>query len=193
MTFKISNEKIQQDCELLEKFVKADNEILLYFYENYLPMVSRYICKNGGSEEDARDVFQEALMALYKQVKSGNFRLSASLKTYIFSICRYQWLKSFRKNERYESLPEDHTLIDLDSDAIKMLEKAEKFVLLQFHLSKLNSTGQLIMELYFKKYSTAKIAETLGLSKAYVKKRKYECKKELIKSIQNDLRFDELK
>jgi RNA polymerase sigma factor (sigma-70 family) len=192
MLSKLTKNK-DSEVGLLERFVKADSETLLYLYKNYLPSITRYVCTNGGNEEDARDVFQEALLVLYKQTKTGNFKLSASLKTYIFSVCRFQWLKCIRKNKRIESLTEGFEVIDLNSDAVKLLEKAEKFVLLQSHLSRLSSTSQQIMDLYFQKYSTQQIADKLGLSKLYVKKRKYELKKELIESIQNDSRYCEMK
>ncbi len=98
-----------------------------------------------------------------------------------------------RKTKRIEPLADEFEMTKLDIDVINIIEKAEKFVLLWTHLSKLNSTSQQIMNLYFLKHSTQEIAKILGLSKQFVKKRKYEIKKELIESIQNDLRFQELK
>lgn len=193
MPSKFSEEKLQNEHKLLDRFLKADSKVLTSFYHKYLPDVVGYVCRNGGNEEDARDIFQEALLVLYKQAKSKDFYLSASLKTYIFSICRFQWLKSIRKNKRIESLLEDVEIVDLNSDVIQLIEKAEKFVLLQSHLSKLSATSQQILDLHFQKYSTEEIADALGLSKLYVKKRKYESKKELTESMQNDSRYNELK
>jgi len=193
MPTNFSEEKLQDEVALLESFVKADSEALYYLYQAYVPGIIKYVSNNGGNEGDARDVCQEALMALYKQVKSGKFSLTASLKTYIFSICRYQWLKNIRKHKRIESLGEDVELMDLNDDIINQTEKAEKFVLLQSHMSKLSGTSQKILDLHFQKYSTEEIADELGLSKLYVKKRKYECKKELIESVRNDSRYNELK
>lgn len=188
-----TGEKLDYEYNLLDRFTKADSDVLDLFYTTYLPGVMKYVCRNGGNEDDARDVFQEALLVLYKQANSGKFHLSSGLETYIFSICRFQWLKHLRKNNRIESLPENLELTDLNPDVFQVIEKAEKFVLLQSHLTKLSTTGQQILNLHFQKYSTEEIAETLGLSKLYVKKRKFECKKELIESMQNDLRFNELK
>jgi len=192
MDSQLSDEKFQNDYKLLNRFVKSDSDTLLFLYKTYLPSIINYVGKNGGNEDDARDVFQEALMALYKQAKSGKFQLTASLKTYIFTICRYQWLKSIRKNKRVEHLIEDYEITDLNSDTFHKIEKAERFVLLKSHLSKMSDSNQKLLELYFQKYSTEEIAKTLGLSKLYVKKKKYECKKTLIESIRSDPRFKEL-
>ncbi len=188
MPVKLSGERLKEEQILLDGFVKSEREILLLFYESYLPIVINYIRKNGGNEEDARDVFQEALLVLYKQAKSGKFVLLASLKTYIFSICRHQWLKLLRKNQRVESFDESLEIIDLSSDIVQLVEKAERFRLLQTHLSKMSESSQQILNLHFQAYSTEEIANELGLSKLYVKKIKTEYLKELIESIWNDSR-----
>ena len=130
MSTKLTGKKLQNESKLLDGFGKADSEILFYFYETHLQSVIKYVCKNGGNEDDALAIFKEALMVLYKQAKSGELNLSASLKTYIFSICRYQWLKSIKKNQRIESLSKDIELIDLNSDIVQQIEKAEKFRLI---------------------------------------------------------------
>ncbi len=193
MPTKLSGERLKKEYKLLDGFLKAESEILLTFYKTHLPGIVNYVCKNGGNEEDARDVFQEALLVLYKQAKLGELNLSASLKTYIFSICRFQWLKSIRKNKRIESFGEELELTDLNSDIVQHIEKAERYRLLQTHLSKMSDSSQQILKLHFQKYSTEEIANELGLSKLYVKKRKYECKKKLIESIRNDSCYNELK
>ncbi len=185
----------QSDTEnkLLSAFLQADSKAISNIYENCLPHISKYICGNGGSHDDARDVFQEALLALYKQARESNFVLTASIKTYIFSICRYQWLKILRKNKKVESFVEDFDVQDLDCNIILNIEKSERFLILQNHLAKLNGNSRKILELHLQKYSSDEIAAQLGLSRLYVKKKKFECKKQLIESIKMDLRFKELK
>jgi RNA polymerase sigma factor (sigma-70 family) len=187
----LNMDNLEEEQYLLENFIKADNKIIVHLYKSYLPCVTKYILNNGGIEEDARDVFQEALIVLYKQIKSKDISLTASLKTYIFSICRYRWLNNLRKNKRIESFNKEMELIDLNSDIIFQMEKAERYRLLQVHLSKLSPTDQKILNLYFQKKSTEEIADLLGLSKLYVKKQKYLSKRKLIKSIQSDLSYKE--
>jgi RNA polymerase sigma factor (sigma-70 family) len=190
--FSPSEDILLNEKELLSSFLNADDKTVLFLYKTCLPSISKYICKNGGSQDDARDVFQEALMALYKQAKDSNFKLSASIKTYIFSICRYQWLKTLRKNKRIESLSENFDLPDIDNNIVNHLEKAERFVILQDHISKFSNNNRKILELHFQKYSTDEIADKLGLSRLYVKKKKFECKKQLTESLKRDLRYIEI-
>ena len=186
------DDRYLDDNKLLSAFVQADSKATSKMYEKYLPMVVKYICRNNGSYEDARDVFQEALMALYKQAQGKQFVLTVSLKTYIFSICRYQWLKVLRKNKKVESLEEDFDLQDIDSNINSHLERAEQFLLLHNHISKFSGNNRKILELHFQKYSTGEIATQLGLSKSYVKRKKFECKKQLIESIKLDIRYKDI-
>ena len=55
---------VSGDEKLLSAFLKADSRAVAYLYKEYLPSISKYICNNGGTPEDARDIFQEALLAL---------------------------------------------------------------------------------------------------------------------------------
>ena len=181
------------DKKLLNALAQADNEAILYMYKNFLPLVSKYIYSNGGSHEDAKDVFQEAIMALYKQAQGNKLVLTTSIKTYMFSICRYQWLKILRKNKKVDSLAEDFDLQDIDSNIIVHLEKAERYLILQNNISKFQGNNLKILELHLQKYSTDEIAKQLGLSRLYVKRKKFECKKQLIESIKMDLMYKELK
>jgi RNA polymerase sigma factor (sigma-70 family) len=188
----LSENIVFSEKKLLSAFIKADNKTTLYLYKTCLPSVSNYICRNGGSDDDARDVFQEALLALYKQAQESTFVLTASIKTYLFSICRYQWLKTLRKNKRLEPLRENFDLPDINNNVIIHLEMAERFIILQDHISKFNGNSRKILELHFQKYSTNEIAQKLSLSKLYVKKKKFECKKQLTESLKMDLRCKEI-
>jgi len=50
--------------------------------------VIHYICKRGGTEEDARDIFQEGMIALMKNVRKGQFNGQSTIETYLFGICK---------------------------------------------------------------------------------------------------------
>ena len=114
------------------------------------------------------------------------------MKTYLYAISRYQWLKTLRKNKKEERFIEGFDLPDMSSDIVRIMEKAEIFRILQKLLAKFNPNNRKILEMYFQKYSTEEIALKLNLSKQYVKKKKYECKKQLIEYIKIDNRLKEL-
>jgi len=57
----------KEDERLLIGIANADRECINKVYESVLPTVIRWVQENNGTETDARDVFQEAIIALYKK------------------------------------------------------------------------------------------------------------------------------
>jgi DNA-directed RNA polymerase specialized sigma24 family protein len=72
-------------------------------------MILQLVINNNGDEDEAKDIYQEAIIVLYNKVKRGDFELSSKLKTYIYSICRRLWLKRLKATKqvrwRYKRFP----------------------------------------------------------------------------------------
>ena len=64
-------------------------------------MVQAFILNNNGTYDDARDIFQEAMITLYEKAKSESFVLTSQIKTYIYSVCKRLWLKRLQQMGRY--------------------------------------------------------------------------------------------
>lgn len=56
--------------------------------------------KNNGSEDDAKDIFQETIIVLLEKVPKDDFNLTSSLKTFIFAISSNLWLKRLRDSNK---------------------------------------------------------------------------------------------
>ena len=56
------------------------------------------IHSNGGRPQDAEDVFQEALIILVGKIRKSDFKLTAKLSTYLFSVCRFLWKDKRKEN-----------------------------------------------------------------------------------------------
>jgi RNA polymerase sigma factor (sigma-70 family) len=69
-------------------------------YRQSFPPVSRYISRQGGSAQDAEDVFQDALILLYEQATGGTLVLTASVSTYLLGISRNLWRQELRRRAR---------------------------------------------------------------------------------------------
>jgi DNA-directed RNA polymerase specialized sigma24 family protein len=78
---------------LLKGLASNDSAIIEQLYKENFSTIQAFILANNGSYDDARDVFQEAMIALYEKAQSGSFVLTCQIKTYIYSVCRRLWLK----------------------------------------------------------------------------------------------------
>lgn len=72
-------------------------------YKLYFPTIKRYILKNSGTEADAEDIFQDAMVVILEKYMLDDFKLTATLKTYIYAVSKNLWLKKLRHKKREQS------------------------------------------------------------------------------------------
>ena len=179
---------------IIKGLKNSDNELLRYVYKKYYPEIRFFVIKNSGNDDDAQDVFQEALVAIYKKIKNDSLELRCSFKTYFYSVARIVWLRNLEKKKiKTTELSENQIHVDLDDDLDTMLQEQERFRLYQKHFLTLHKDCQEILRLHLEKVSMKEIQERLNFkTEKYVKKRKYQCKEILVKRIQNDPKYKRL-
>ncbi len=180
------------DQDILEGIRRSDKSAIEKLYREILPGIITYVQRNRGSEEDARDIFQEAMIVMYRKSRSEAFELTASLNTYISSICRNLWLKRLRDHKEIGVI-EGIEVPAEDTGLLELMDLSSKRRLFIKHFQMLSDQCRTILELFFQKTNLKKIAEELETSEAYIKKRKFICKERVVKSIKNDRLYQELK
>jgi RNA polymerase sigma factor (sigma-70 family) len=180
---------------ILEGLKTSDSNVLEYVYKKYFPIVRFFVIKNSGTDEDAKDVFQESIILIYKRLKDGSLDLTCAFKTYLYSVCRILWLRQLEKRKvRNEVVADDQVFVELDEDIDGLAAEQEQFRIYQKHFQLLHKDCQEILQLFLKKVPLKEIAQKLNIkSDKYLKKRKYECKEALIKRIQNDPDYKRVK
>lgn len=181
------------DDDLLEGLLQSDGKAIQGIYDLVLPSIIIWIKQNKGSEEDARDVFQEALIALYQKVQETDFKLTCTLKSYLRVVCRNLWLARIRnKNFQNSSLLEGIEAVALDQDMEKRIEASERDQLFFKYFDQLDEKCQQILKWQFDKIPFKEIARRLDTTENYIKKRKFYCKERLIKWIKADSLYAQL-
>jgi RNA polymerase sigma factor (sigma-70 family) len=185
------------DEQILKGILRHDNLILQYIYKQYYYNINYFIRKNQGSEDDASDIFQEAIIIIYRKIKDNDLIFEkSSFKGYLFSVCRFLWLKQLEKRriekeKLNDSLPYQEDLYD--DNLNELVEKNERYGLYQKHFSTLSTDCQKLMQLFFEKVSLKDIAKVMGYkSEKYAKKRKFKCKELLISRIKQDAQFKKI-
>lgn len=93
-------------AEALRQTLLADRaQALTRLYRRGFPSVRRHVGRQGGSEQDAQDVFQDALIILYEQAAAGTLVLTASATTYLLGISRNLWHQEVRRRARLPQQP----------------------------------------------------------------------------------------
>jgi len=178
--------------ELLNGILRNDNVILQHIYKNYYYKMNLYIKRNSGNDEDANDVFQEAIIVVYRKLKANDLIINCAFETYLYSVCKFLWMKQLTRQRTEKEMMVDSAVFEseFDHDFSDLVEKNERYKLYQKHFQLLGSDCQKLLQLSFDKVPLKQIAQIMGFSgEKYVKKRKFKCKEYLVTSIKQDVSY----
>nr|WP_307735105.1 sigma-70 family RNA polymerase sigma factor [Chitinophaga nivalis] len=147
-------------------------------YSEHFPMVLRMILQHNGSEDDAKDIFQEAIIVLYEKVSKSDFTLSSRLKTFLYSVCRHLWLKKIQRTYgMYALSPEMEEVIPAAEELEEHTTRDQQFRIMEGAMSSMGEPCKTILEDYYlHKKSMQEIAVKFGYTNAEnAKNQKYKC------------------
>ena len=173
--------------ELFARICKGDEQALEIVYQKNYRMMVRLVTSNNGTEEEARDVYQEAVVVFWQKAIKGDLVLTSKMSTYIYSICLNLWRKELERKKRFSSE-------EKDSAHVMEQDKAERARIIRESINKLDDTCRKVLTYYyFDGMSMKDIAEKVGFANTdTAKTKKYKCKKkldELIKSVYSEHDF----
>lgn len=181
--------------QIIDGIKKRDNKVLAQIYKDIFPVVKYYVQNHGGSQEDAKDVFQESIIIAFKQISENKLEIRTGFEAYLYGIARLIWLKILRSREIHERN------INIIKEDIAPYESLENIVeddlemrLFRKHFKKLGPECQKVLQMIAEKIPYDKIALELGYkSEKIVRNKKYKCKEYLIKMIKSDTEYQQLK
>ena len=174
--------KTEKQHRLIEAIGRNDQQALKSLYQSNYVKVERYIVSNSGSTQEAKDIFQDAFLALYQNIRANKFILNSetALEGYLFTIAKNKWKDHFR-NAKFKKTnrisdglsatltANDHSISEEDELQIKIDNAMEAF----------NKLGEECKELltlfYFNKQSLREIANHQNLTEASARNKKYRC------------------
>lgn len=173
-----SQSRALNDREILQHLqsdrTDQQNEGLRVLYQLYYGMIEQLVLRNNGEKEDAADIFQDGLVALFHKARQAGFKLTASMKTLLYAICRNLWLMKLRKRKRETPLTDVHQeTASLDAGILDILEDNDRNQLVAQGLQHLGEDCRKVLQLYyFERRKMKGIASTMGYSGEQVAKNK---------------------
>ena len=167
-----------QEKALLEGLAANDTNAIETIYRENYAAIQAYIVKNNGYPDDARDIFQEAMIVLFEKAKSSSFILSCQIKTYLYSVCRRLWLKKLHKQNRYyPSIEMIRETVPVEDEIEAHEKRNNNFILMENALLKIGEPCKSLLEaFYIQKKSMPDIASSFGYTNAdNAKTQKYKC------------------
>jgi RNA polymerase sigma factor (sigma-70 family) len=205
---KISSTKFGHltDPELVQ-LIQQNQDYLGEVYKrckSYCIQFMRKMTNGSKSDYELDDVFHDAILVLYEKIVARNFELTASLQTYLNSVCRFQLLNRLGKEKGYSDYDE-HIGKDDDednpmsykstiTDTLDEIEdpKESQFTAIERALIVMKEAGghcyELLTLFWYHKKSMAELKEIFGYTNdVNTRVQKSKCQKRLEKMAFNEL------
>lgn len=163
------------------------NNVTIFLYRSFKPIIASYIFKQGGNYDDAKDIFQEVIIIFFRQVRHLKFEAKSlkEMEGYFIQIANNKWLKKkeadgrrFRREQEYLTQKNVYTQ---EATSSTLLENEEENSILPTILEKLGEPCRgILMAYYGEDLSMKDIAIRFNLgSPDAVKVRKFRCLEKL--------------
>jgi len=171
-----------------------DNKVVQDIYTRFLPGIIGYVVKNGGQQEDGRDVFNKVIYQMTARLEREDIVIKSTFKGYLFTACKNIWRRELKKIERVRVTKDNvKELYYVEQDMTQATLEQERWELFHEKLEDISTNCREVLKMFFNKLSSRQIMEKLDYgSEATVRQRIFKCKAQLAKSIQIDSKFQQL-
>lgn len=132
-------------------------KLLITLYKSTFPAVARHVSKMGGTFDEAKDIFQDAVVIWYEKAIENKLNLKTNEKAYLLGIAKHLWLKKHNENSKHQSI-----------DGFDVAQEKEELLSDSKILNFLQTAGKKCMDLlrsfYYDQVPLADIAESFGFS-----------------------------
>ncbi len=170
--------KADNETVLLRGLARNDRKAVETIYRENYNMVQALVVKNSGNIDDAKDIFQEAMIVLYQRVQSEAFELNCQIKTYIYSVSRRLWLKRLVQQNRFLIADDsEQEVVSVDEQVDEHEKQNTEFLMMEKAMGSLGEPCKSLLEaFYMQKRSMQEIASNFGYTNAEnAKNQKYKC------------------
>lgn len=180
--------------DFLQVVKSGDEKVLKKLYAGLYGRVEQYVRNNSGTGEDAKDIYQEAFLAVWRNISLGRFAPGDenAFSAYLFQVAKFKWIDRLRaiKGKQVVDINEEQLGERLPDPATD--EEEDYMNLVRSELTRLGSQcRELLNRFYFRQQSLREIATHFSWTEASAKNNKYRCLQQLRnfvrQKIQNDI------
>lgn len=181
---------------IVDKKQQPDREAMfMSLYLESFPAIGRYISKMGGSFEEAKDVFQDALVIYYEKTRLDKLALKQGEKAYLFGIARHLWNKRYKENSNEVSLDQLYNGLDENPGlADAPYEEVSSVRLLGLLAKAGEKCMQLLSAFYYENLDMETLARRFGFSGARsATAQKFKCLEKVKETVkQKALQYEDI-
>ena len=167
---------------LASAFKNNDQKVMQLVYQNIFPKFRAHALKNSGDEAEAKDVYQEAFIACWRNIKEDKLSSDSNVEGYLFTIAKNKWTDHLR-SARFKKTAQGENFAQLSlvtDEADTTDQKEEQRNILREALHQLGSNCKQLLQLfYFERKSMDTISKELQIASTSARNQKYRCMEKL--------------
>lgn len=178
--------KIDSQTQLINAIKANDSVVLKTFYTTNYYKVEALVLKNNGTKEHAKDIYQDAFIAVWNNIKNGTFipQNESALQGYLYQIAKNKWMDVLRSSQFKKTKFIDDTLPLADTTEEQTNENNDVEKQNLKHTMAIFKTfgspcKELLTAFYFEKESLRDIAKKLQIEENTARNKKYRCMEKL--------------
>jgi len=183
------------DYKYIKALLNNDFQVVEEIYRRFANRILQFVCANQGNHADAEDVFQDSLLLIARQAERPGFQLTCPFEAYLYMVCRGRWLNELKRRKR--SVVTFAPIEGFENEAAeqlseKLFQEEARDLLFRTALSEISAACQQIIQLAWTGIGMEAVAQQLGFTYAYARKRKAECIAILIERIKKSPEYQSL-
>ena len=152
-----------------------DEKVLQFIYKDNFSKVEHFIINNNGSSDDAKDIYQEAFLAVWRNIQADKFSPAneTALSGYIYQVARNIFSDHYQATRnRFSDFVNVEEIRDQVEDAAESEQLEERDQLLHKSLAKLSpEQRELLVLTRFERMKYEEVATIMDTSVANIKVR----------------------
>ena len=150
-------------------------------YESAFPAVAAFVNEMRGSYQDAKDIFQDALIIYFEKLSEDRLTVNVTPERYILGIAKHLWLRKFKDDRKKLPLDNFEMALYIPEDFYPNVSSSR---VLQFLEAAGNKCLDLLRAFYFEKIPLKSIASRFGYGSEHsAAVQKYKCLEKIRESI----------
>ncbi len=172
--------------ETIRGVLQNNESTLRSLYVEVFPKVRIYVLQNNGNEAQAKDIFQDAFVAFWKNIKKEKYepRKDSAVQAYLFTIAKNQWIDYLRSADykkrlkNFDKTPVAEMTLEQEDEQDK--ENENRLMAMRQAMAQLGKECKMVLtQFYFERLSIDTIAKGLQIGSASARNKKYRCMEKL--------------
>ena len=178
------------DTEIIECLRNRQSYVVHYLLHRYMPMIRLMVTQLGGTFEDGKDLFQEGLMIMLGKLDDNKFALTCKFQTFLYCVCENLWKETLAKRRIATKYLKRRIEEAEEGDFTETIDNKLREDIFRNAYDSIDPVGKTILRLYWEDLSPQEIADKLGYTNGYVRKKKCEAQAELTEKVRQHPDYD---